>query len=130
MDFFRKQLAEMIEDGGKWAVIVLHADLVRNHATIPGSSSIAALIWKAMGIKAYSFAYPFGLSDWYVSKKVYEYGYKAGLGVGTGINHSQGTVYNLSRREVYGDYDLEEFQALIPWLDPPYFNYPLRNIPR
>jgi peptidoglycan/xylan/chitin deacetylase (PgdA/CDA1 family) len=128
----KKQLAEMIEDG--WEVgshSLSHADLVQNHAMIRQEVLQSRLdLEKALDIKVYSFAYPFGLSDWYVSKKVYEYGYKAGLGVGTSYNHSQGTVYNLSRREVYGDYDLEEFKALIPWLDPPLFNHPLRNIPR
>jgi len=128
----KKQLSEMIESG--WEVgshSFSHTDLVNNHAAIRQEVLQSRLdLEKALGIKVYTFAYPFGLLDWYVSRKVYEYGYKAGLGVGIGSEHSLGTMYNLSRREVYGDYDLEEFQALLPWLDPPHFAHPLKNIPR
>lgn len=128
----KKQLTEMIESG--WEVgshSFSHADLVQNHAIIRQEILQSRLdLEKSLGIKVYTFAYPFGLLDWYVSRKVYEYGYKAGLGVGIRSEHNLGEMYNLSRREVQGDYDLEEFQALLPWLDPPHFAHPLKNIPR
>jgi hypothetical protein len=69
----------------------------------------------ALGIKISSFAYPFGANDWYVSKKVYDYGYQSAVGVGHLSVHSFGTLYNLSRREVEGGTDLTTFAELLPW---------------
>jgi hypothetical protein len=69
----------------------------------------------ALGIKVFSLAYPFGLLDMYVSSKVFDYGYRAAVGVGNISNHSNGTIYNLSRREVQGGVDLEAFAELLPW---------------
>jgi hypothetical protein len=39
--------------------------------------------YEVLGIKVFSFAYPFGLSDSYISSKVFEYGYRAAVGLGT-----------------------------------------------
>lgn len=95
---------------------VSHADLVNNHNAVRQEVLQSKLdLEKALGIKVYSFAYPFGLNDPYVSKKVSEYGYKSGMGVGVFNQHSLGSLFNLSRREVYGSSSLKEFMNLLPW---------------
>jgi peptidoglycan/xylan/chitin deacetylase (PgdA/CDA1 family) len=95
-----------------------HTELTQNHVLVRQEILQSRLdLDNALGIKVTSFAYPFGLVDWYVSNKVFDYGYRAAVGVGHIVVHSFGTVYNLSRREVQGDVDLEAFTDLLPWVD-------------
>lgn len=93
-----------------------HTELTQNHDLVRNEILYSRLdIENTLGIKVFSFAYPFGNSDWYVSNKVLDYGYRAAVGVGNIFNHSSGTIYNLSRREIQGDFDLNEFADLLPW---------------
>jgi peptidoglycan/xylan/chitin deacetylase (PgdA/CDA1 family) len=69
----------------------------------------------AIGVPVKTFAYPFGLADSFVYEKVSEYGYRAGMGLGSSYQHTLGTLFYLSRREVHGDYNLTNFAALLPW---------------
>lgn len=93
-----------------------HTELTQNHELVRDEILQSRLdIEDALGIKIYSFAYPFGTSDWYVLNKVLDYGYRAAVGVGNISKHSNGTVYNLSRREIQGGFDLDAFAALFPW---------------
>jgi len=95
-----------------------HTELTQNHALVRQEILQSRLdLENALEIKVFSFAYPFGLVDGYISKKVFDYGYRAAVGVGQLVVHSFGTVYNLSRREVLGDADLEAFGDLLPWTD-------------
>jgi peptidoglycan/xylan/chitin deacetylase (PgdA/CDA1 family) len=95
-----------------------HTELTQNHALVRQEILQSRLdLEKALGIKVSSFAYPFGSVDGYISNKVFDYGYRAAVGVGHLVVHSFGTVYNLSRREVQGDADLEAFGDLLPWTD-------------
>jgi peptidoglycan/xylan/chitin deacetylase (PgdA/CDA1 family) len=93
-----------------------HTELTQNHELVRDEILHSRLeIENTLGIKVFSFAYPFGASDEYVSNKVFDYGYRAAVGVGNIFNHSSGTVYNLSRREIQGGFDLDAFAALLPW---------------
>lgn len=112
-----EELQELIDQD--WEVGshgMTHTELTQNHNLVRNEILQSRLdLENALGVKIYSFAYPFGALDWYVSNKVYDYGYQAAVGVGTLSDHSFGTIYNLSRREVQGDYSLETFSGLLPW---------------
>ncbi len=122
-----EELQELLNHG--WEVGshgMTHTELTQNHALVRNEILQSRLdIEDALGIKVFSFAYPFGTLDWYVSSKVFDYGYRAAVGVGNLTNHSYGTVFNLSRREVQGGIDLEAFAELLPWT-----NYFLPSPPR
>jgi peptidoglycan/xylan/chitin deacetylase (PgdA/CDA1 family) len=93
-----------------------HTELTQNHALVRQEILQSRLdLEDALETRISSFAYPFGSVDWYVSNKVIDYGYQAGVSVGHILFHSSGTVDNLSRREVLGDADLEAFGDLLPW---------------
>lgn len=112
-----EQLNELIDHG--WDVgshSMTHTELTQNHALVRQEILQSRLdLENALGIKIFSFAYPFGSLDWYISYKVFDYGYRAGVGVGNLTSHSSATIYNLSRREIQGDADLEAFAELLPW---------------
>ena len=114
-----EQLKELLDHG--WDVgshSMTHTELTQNHALVRMEILQSRLdLENALGIKVFSFAYPFGAIDWYVSYKVSDYGYRAGVGVGNLDIHSSGTVYNLSRREIQGDSDLGDFADILPWAD-------------
>ena len=114
-----EQLKELIDQG--WDVGshgMTHTELTQNHALVRKEILQSRLdLENALGIKVFSFAYPFGSLDWYISYKVYDYGYRAGVAVGNLVTHSSGTIYNLSRREIQGDADLGAFADLLPWSD-------------
>jgi peptidoglycan/xylan/chitin deacetylase (PgdA/CDA1 family) len=110
-------LKEIVDHG--WEVgshSMTHTELTQNHALVRQEILQSRLdLDKALGIKVFSFAYPFGSLDWYISSKVLDYGYFAAVGVGNLSQHTFGTVYNLSRREIEGGATLEEFEELLPW---------------
>jgi peptidoglycan/xylan/chitin deacetylase (PgdA/CDA1 family) len=111
------QLKEMVASG--WEVGshgMTHTELTQNHDLVRTEILQSRLdLNGALGIEVFSFAYPFGLSDWYITSKVFDYGYSSAVGVGTLSQHSLGTIYNMSRREIEGDFTVEEFEALLPW---------------
>ena len=113
----REALIQLVENG--WEVGshgMTHTELTQNHALVRQEILQSRLdLNDALGIKVYSFAYPFGSSDWYISSKVLDYGYFAAVGVGNLSQHSLGTIYNLSRREVQGDANMDDFIELLPW---------------
>ena len=112
-----EQLQELLDQG--WEVGshgMTHTELTQNHSLVRNEILQSRLdLNEALGIKVFSFAYPFGSLDWYISNKVLDYGYFAAVGVGNLSQHSFGTVYNLSRREIEGGATLEEFEELLPW---------------
>lgn len=113
----QKELQQLVDSG--WEVGshgMTHTELTQNHALVRREILQSRLdLNGALKIKVFSFAYPFGSLDWYISSKVLDYGYFAAVGVGNLSVHSSGTVYNLSRREVQGDVSLEDFTELLPW---------------
>jgi len=128
----KKQLKKMLASG--WEVgshSMTHADLVHDHAHVRREILQSRLdLNKILDIEVETFAYPFGLTDDYISYRVQNYGYRAGLGLGTGFNHSIGTLYYLSRIEVRGDFELDDFASLLPWSKPIFPYNPRRMIPR
>jgi peptidoglycan/xylan/chitin deacetylase (PgdA/CDA1 family) len=112
-----EELEELIDNG--WEVgshSMTHTDLTLDHVLVRPEILQSRLdLENALGIKISSFAYPFGANNWYVSRKVYDYGYQSAVGVGHLSVHSFGTLYNLSRREVEGETDLTTFAELLPW---------------
>lgn len=113
----QKELVKLLDSG--WEVGshgMTHTELSQNHSLVRTEILQSRLdLDKALGIKVFSFAYPFGSLDWYTSSKVLDYGYFAAVGVGNLAVHSFGTVYNLSRHEVQGDASLDDFTELLPW---------------
>jgi peptidoglycan/xylan/chitin deacetylase (PgdA/CDA1 family) len=120
-DFMQKrELSELVDSG--WEVgshSMTHTNLVQNHLLVRQEILQSRLdLEEALDVKVDSFAYPFGSVDPYLMKKVFDYGYQAGVGVGTSVSHSFGTRYYLSRREVYGNLSMKEFNDLLPWTTP------------
>ncbi|HNZ14212.1 MAG TPA: polysaccharide deacetylase family protein [Anaerolineaceae bacterium] len=76
-------------------------------------------IERATGSDVTSFAYPFGVINETVVQKIYEYGYFSAVGLGTGWEQSFNNLYYLTRREVMGEASVEEFTALLPWVQRP-----------
>jgi peptidoglycan/xylan/chitin deacetylase (PgdA/CDA1 family) len=70
---------------------------------------------EATGEPVNTFAYPYGKTDEFVTNKVSEYGYRAGMGLGSSYEHTLGTLFYLSRIEVQGDYSFSKFSSLLPW---------------
>lgn len=108
-------LLEMI--GAGWEIgshSYTHADLTKNHESASreiGESK--SVLEKALSTQVETFAYPFGTIDSYLAQKVSDYRYRAGMGLGTRSTHTLNNWLYLERIEIYGDYSLEEFKALL-----------------
>jgi hypothetical protein len=95
-----------------------HIDLTTNYSIANYEIRQSMLVLEeASGEPVSTFAYPYGKTDEFVSTKVSQYGYRAGMGLGLGTDHYLGTLFYLSRIEVQGDYDLSKFATLLPWSD-------------
>ncbi len=68
-----------------------------------------------IGVPVVSFSFPFGLNNSYVTRWVMDAGYQSAVGVGGLMYHTSRTQYYLSRIEVEGDFDIDEFSDLLPW---------------
>jgi len=112
-----EQLKEMAADG--WEIgshSMTHKDLTTDHSIANYEMRQSQLtLEEAIGVLVSSFAYPYGKTDEFVSTKVSEYGYTAGVGLGMSHQYSLSTLFYLNRREVQGDYNMAEFEALLPW---------------
>lgn len=73
---------------------------------------------QVLGLEVRTFAYPFGAANTQVRQDLLQFGYMAGLGLGTYIRHSSGSLDYISRREVQGNYDLLTFRLLLGLPDP------------
>jgi peptidoglycan/xylan/chitin deacetylase (PgdA/CDA1 family) len=113
------QLSELIDAG--WEVGshgMTHADITLAHSSARNEILQSRLdLNRSLGITVTVFAYPFGKIDPYVGKKVYEYGYRAAVGLGKSWQHSLATLYYLDRIEIHGDFSLVEFEAKLPWIE-------------
>jgi peptidoglycan/xylan/chitin deacetylase (PgdA/CDA1 family) len=109
------QILEMISAG--WEVgshSMNHVSLKADHDIVRREVLQSRIdLEDTLGVKVRTFAYPFGLTDEFVSNKVQDYGYQAAVGLGTLNTHTWGTLYYLNRREVQGDYDLAAFLKLL-----------------
>ncbi len=112
-----KELKTMIAHG--WEIgshSMTRPDLTANHdaARFEMFDSKTKLEEK-LGIKVNTIAYPYGKIDAYIADRAQEYGYLGGMGLGVTTQHTWGTMFYLSRLEVFGDEDLDHFAAHLPW---------------
>ncbi len=110
------QLQELVAAG--WEIgshSYNHVDLTIDHDQLRKELVDSKIkIEDATGVKVHTIAYPFGKVDEEVLNKTSDYGYKAGLGLGTSNLHSINNIFYLSRREVQADFDLQTFLKLLP----------------
>ncbi len=117
-DFVNKdQLVEMANNG--WEIgshSLSHVDLTQDH-TITRREVLQSRVnlEKETGLPVKVFAYPFGLTDTFISQKVQDYGYRAAVGLGVITQQSWSSLYYLNRREDQGDFDMQAFEKLLPW---------------
>ena len=113
------ELKEMVEAG--WEIgshSYTHSDLTLDHSIARYEILQSKLdIEDAVGIKVNTFAYPFGLVDPYLAQKVSDYGYRAGMGLGTSWTHTWGSIFYLNRIEIHGDFSVDYIGNLLPWRD-------------
>ncbi len=107
-------LKEMINAG--WEIgsrSYTHSDLTKNHTIAYQEIASSKIdLEKALQTEVKTFAYPYGTFDPYLGLKVQQYGYQAGMGLGTSQRHTQYTKFYLSRLEIYGDISLTEFKEI------------------
>jgi peptidoglycan/xylan/chitin deacetylase (PgdA/CDA1 family) len=93
-----------------------HYDLTLNYGLFYQEMNLSRQnIEASVGVELRTFAYPYGKVDPNVMAKISEYGYLAGMGLGTAVTHSPYTIYYLSRQEVQSTYSMETFLTLLPW---------------
>jgi len=109
------QLTEMIKAG--WEIgshSYSHEDLTINHSIVPKEIGQSKEDLEAeLGVTVETFAYPYGKIDSFTATKVSHFGYRAGMGLGTGKTHTWGSVFYLERIEIYGEYQLENFYEIL-----------------
>ena len=109
------QIKEMIDAG--WEIgshSYSHADLTLNHAIADkeiGQSKND--LESALSTSVETFAYPYGTIDSFTAQKVSDYGYRAGMGLGTSKIHTWNTLFYLNRIEIYGYYTLDTFTEIL-----------------
>jgi peptidoglycan/xylan/chitin deacetylase (PgdA/CDA1 family) len=112
-----EQLKEMINAG--WEIgdhSMSHIDLTLDHSVIGYEAATSrSVLVDALGVSINTFAYPYGKIDDFVVNSISEYGYRAGMGLGTSWRHTWGTIFYMSRIEVQGSYDMAKFASLLPW---------------
>lgn len=111
------QLIEMTNAG--WEIgdhSMSHIDLTLDHSVIGYEAATSrSVLEDALGVPINTFAYPYGLTDEFVTNKISEYGYHAGMGLGRSWEHSWGTLFYLSRIEIEASYDMAKFASILPW---------------
>jgi len=91
-----------------------HSNLTFDHSSVNHEIAYSRLdLQDALSVEIQTFAYPYGAVDPFLSEKVADYGYRAGMGLGTSNQHSLNSLYYLNRREVQGDFSLEDFLNLL-----------------
>jgi peptidoglycan/xylan/chitin deacetylase (PgdA/CDA1 family) len=106
-----KELNEMMDAG--WDVGshgFSHIDLTLAHDSVANEiGESKSRLSNALSTQILTFAYPFGTIDPFLAQKVNDYGYRAGMGLGTNITHMWRNLFYLERIEIYGNYSLDEF---------------------
>ena len=111
------QLKDLIGDG--WEIgshTMTHIDLTKDHSVLNYElAQSRSHLEEDLGVPINTVAYPFGAFDQTVAKKASNYGYLAGLGLGTSYDQSLSTLFYLSRMEVQSSYDMQTFINMLPW---------------
>lgn len=68
---------------------------------------------RELDVEVESFAYPFGSFMPDLAGVIEKFGYRTGMGLGTGTVHDLDTIYYLQRLEVLGSMDLDAFGELV-----------------
>lgn len=109
------ELEDMIAAG--WEIgshSYTHMDIVADHSrSMEEIFKSKTVLETELNVPVNTFAYPFGKLDEYTANKVSGYGYRAGIGLGISNKHTLRSIYYIQRREVYGEYTLEEFENLL-----------------
>lgn len=109
------QVQEMYESG--WEVAShskTHANLRKDNVDLRDEICHSRLeLVRLLDIPIYSFAYPYVEADEYIKNFTRDCGYTSGVGAGPGNSHTLDHVYFLSRREVQGNFTLDEFRELL-----------------
>jgi peptidoglycan/xylan/chitin deacetylase (PgdA/CDA1 family) len=112
-----EQIKEMANDG--WEIgshSMTHTDLTTDYSIARFEILQSRLTLEdAIGTPVNTFAYPYGKTDEFITNKVSDYGYRAGMGLGSSYEHTLGTLFYLSRIEVQGNYSFSKFTSLLPW---------------
>ncbi len=110
-----KQLRDLAAHG--WEIgshTVHHTDLVKHPDQVEKEledSRKALQEW--LGMPIFTMAYPYGKASEYVQTKTRLAGFRAGLRIGIFNRHTPTTLFELSRREVRAEYDLDQFIELL-----------------
>jgi len=111
------ELKNLIADG--WEIgshTMTHIDLTKDHSVLNYElAQSRSHLEDDLGVPINTVAYPFGAFDQTVAKKASNYGYLAGLGLGTSYDQSLSTLFYLSRMEVQSSYDMQTFINMLPW---------------
>lgn len=95
-----------------------HVDLTQNENNLDYEVRQSLLrLNEDYGLKVKSFAYPFGVIDTNVVNFTSRAGYSAAVGLGTSIKQGLYDLYYLSRMEVRQEYSMDQFIAMMPWVD-------------
>lgn len=110
-----QQVLEMYKSG--WEVAshsMTHANLRKDNVDLRDEICNSRLdLVSILNIPIYSFAYPYVEADEYIKNFTRDCGYTSGVGAGPGNSHTLEHVYFLSRREVQGNFTLDEFRELL-----------------
>lgn len=91
-----------------------HSNLTLDHSSVNHEIAYSRLdLQDALSVDIQTFAYPYGAVDPFLYEKVADYGYRGGMGLGISNQHSLYSLYYLNRREVQGDFSLEDFLNLL-----------------
>jgi peptidoglycan/xylan/chitin deacetylase (PgdA/CDA1 family) len=69
---------------------------------------------KTLELPVDTIAYPFGNSTVHINDHAYAAGYIAGMSLGNSSSHGAGNLFVLQRLDVKGEYDLDQFESLLP----------------
>ncbi len=90
-----------------------HPNLLKTDNPIYEMCTSKRKIEAKIGLKVQTFAYPNGIANNYLKQMAHDCGYSSAAGLGESVTHTPKTIYFFSRREVQGDFNLENFIGLL-----------------
>ncbi|MBI4928251.1 MAG: polysaccharide deacetylase family protein [Anaerolineae bacterium] len=90
-----------------------HADLLKSENRAYEICTSRNTLMEKLGLPINSFAYPFGSADQDIMQIVSDCQYTSGAGLGIFTQHTPWTMFYFSRREVQGDFDMDQFTRLL-----------------